>query len=126
MIPMRAAGWPDRPLLFQRPNNGGIIGELGVLIERTDACRMRKQLREGDIHLPVLPKFRPEFRNAPFGFDFVLLERVKQTRAADSFGCRPDQRDRVVVPGLLSFSVAKSLVQIEYRFAVLPDGDGCT
>ena len=85
---------------------------------------MRKQLCEGDILLPVLSKFRPEIRNAPFNFDFVFLERVEQTRAADSFSCRPDQRDGVVVPELLSFSVAKSPVQIEYRFAVLPDGDG--
>src|SRR5437868_10876389 len=122
---MRAAGWPKRPLLFQRPNNCRIISDLGILIERTDSGRMRKQLREGDIRLSVLSELRPKLRNAPFNFDFVFLEGVEQTSAADSFGCRPDKHDRVVAPRLLPFSVAKSRVQIEYRFAVLPNGDGC-
>src|SRR5690349_23017300 len=101
---MSAAWRPERPLLLQCPNNGGIVNDFGILIERTDAGRVRKQLCEGDIRLPILSKFRPEFRNAAFNFDFVFVKRVEQTCAADSFGCRPDKRDSVVAPGLLSFS----------------------
>src|SRR6476619_1837107 len=103
---MLAAGWPKWGLLFQCPYYGRIISNFGILIERADAGIMRKQLCECNIHLPVLSKLRPEFRNTPFNFNFVFLKRVEQTCAADSFGCRPDQYDRVVVPGLLVFSVA--------------------
>ena len=123
MITVCAAGSPKRRLFFQGPNYRIVIGHLNVLIERAQAGGMRKQLREGDIHLAALRKLRPEFRNAAINFDFVFLKRVEQTCAADSFRGRPDQHDRVLGPGLLPLGIAKSTVQIEQRLAVLPDRD---
>src|SRR5205807_720534 len=46
---------------------------------------------------------------------------MQQTGAADSFRGRPDQHDGVLGPGLFPLGIAKSAVQIEQRFAVLPN-----
>ena len=47
---------------------------------------------------------------------------MQQTCAAQAFGRGPEQDDGVGGPGHLAFRVAKSAVQFQDRFSILPDG----
>src|SRR5438067_12565003 len=53
----------------------------------------------------------------------AFLQKVKQTCAGQTLGRRPDEDDRVWRPRLLVFPVAESAMQIEDRFAILPNGN---
>jgi hypothetical protein len=47
---------------------------------------------------------------------------MKQARAPQTFRGRPEQNDRVGRPGLLSFCISISALELEHRFSFLPDG----
>src|SRR5437763_9544888 len=82
---------------------------------------MRKQLPERDLVFVCLPKLWPELSDGPVELNLVLLQRMQDTRAANSFRCRPDQHDRVGRPRFLATRIAKFAVKINQRFTVLPN-----
>src|SRR5256885_14265206 len=86
---------------------------------------MRKQLRDGDIFLPGLRKLRPELPHPSVDVDLVFLQNVQQAGAPESFCCRPNQNDGVLIPSLLPARIAKATVKIEQLFSILPDRNGC-
>jgi hypothetical protein len=87
---------------------------------------MGKQLRECDLTFACLRKFRTELGYATRQLDPALLQDVQQTCAAQTFRRGPKQYDCVGAPGHLALRVAKSAVQLQDRFSVLPNGDGRT
>jgi hypothetical protein len=82
---------------------------------------VRKQLPERDLVFVCLPKLGPELRDAAVELNLLLLQRMQDTRAANSFRCRPDQHDRFGCPRFLATCVAKSAVKINNWFSVLPN-----
>ena len=71
--------------------------------------------------LSRLPKFRPEFGDAPIESDVVLLQRMKQARTPETFGRGPEEDNRVGGPRLFALGIAESTVQFHERFSVLPN-----
>src|SRR2546430_1613212 len=86
---------------------------------------MRKQLRERDLFFSSLREFRPELPYSSFDVDLVFLQKMQETRTAESFSRRPDQNEGVVLPRLLATAVAKSAVKLEQLLSVLPNRNGC-
>src|SRR5207247_7549428 len=82
---------------------------------------MRNAVWECYCLLPSLCKLGPEHRYGSVEFDFVFLQPMQQTCAADSFRRRPTQDERVSRPRLLVARVAKPAVKIDHRFPVLPN-----
>ena len=118
---MRGSRRPQRRLRFQRPNHSVVIEHVNALIQSAKPGLMRKQLSDCDLVFVCLPKLGPELRDAPVKLDLPLLQRMQHTRAANSLRCRPDQHDRVGGPQFLATGVAKSAVEIDNWFSVLPD-----
>ena len=108
---MGRPGRPERFLFFQRGDDCGIIEDVSGFIERAQSRLMGKQLRESDFVFSCLRKFRPEFRDATIKSDPAFLQRVKQTRAPQTFRGRPEKDDGVGGPWLFAFGIPKSAVQ---------------
>src|SRR5436309_9510 len=103
MVAMRRSRRPKRFLFFQGGNNRIVIENIGWLLERAEPGLMREQLREADFAFSRPSKFRPEFRDSPFESDVALLQRVKQTRAPQTFRSGPEKHDRVSRPRVFAF-----------------------
>ncbi len=123
MISVGRSWSPKRRLFFQRGDNSRIIKNIYRFIEGGEASLMGQQLRERDLAFPRLGEFRPKLGDASFQPDVALLENVKQARTPQTLRGRPEQRDRVGRPGLLSLCISKSAVQIQERFPVPPNGN---
>ena len=82
---------------------------------------MREQLRERDFFFACLCKLGPELSDALVDVDLIFLQHMQETRATDSLGRRPDQNKRVSGPRFFTMHIAKSAVEIDDWFAVLPD-----
>src|SRR4029079_8391780 len=78
---------------------------------------------EGDACFSGLGEGWPEFRDRPFQTNFVGLQNVKETSAAQPFCCGPGENERVIGPRDFALRVAIAAVQIQHRLAVLPDRD---
>ena len=65
MIAVRRARRPERLLLFQRPNDRGVIEPPRRFIESGQTRLVREQLRERDLAFPALRELRPKFRDPP-------------------------------------------------------------
>jgi hypothetical protein len=81
-------------------------------------------LCERDILFSSLREFRPELCDRSFQLDFLFLQNVQQAGAAQSFGGRPEEHDRVGGPRVLAVRVAKSAEKIDDLLSILPDRDG--
>ena len=124
VISMGRARWPERCLAFERADDGVIIENVHRLIERAESRLVREQLSEGDLCLPRLGEFRPEFCDPPLQGQTFFLENVQQTGAAQAFGGGPKEHEGVIRPPVLASGVEESAAQIDNRSPVLPDGDG--
>ena len=120
---MRGSRRPERRLFFERANDCGVIGDIHFCIEQDEAGLMGEQLRERDCIFPGLRKFRPELRDALLDRDRIFLQDMEQAGAAQSFRRRPEENDCVRGPRLLTVRIAKSTMEIDHRFAILPNRD---
>src|SRR5207237_10514748 len=84
---------------------------------------MRQQLRECDLFFSSLLKLRPELPHPAFDVDLVFLQNMQETRASKTFRSRPNQHQRLFCPRLFASRIAKSAVEIENRFSILPNGN---
>ena len=82
---------------------------------------MREQLCERNFLFPSLCKFRPELGDALADVDLLFLQHMQDTGGADSLRRRPDQNKRVSGPRFFTMHIAKPAVEIDDRFAVLPN-----
>ena len=125
MITVRRSRWLKRRLFFQRGDDGGIIEHINRPVEGTEAGLVREQLSERDFALAGLRKLWPELGDATRQFDPALVQKMQQACAAEAFGRRPKEHDRVGGPRHLAFCVAKSATQFKDRFSILPNGYRC-
>ena len=53
----------------------------------------------------------------------MLLQHMQDACAANSLGGRPDEDERISAPGFFVVGIAKSVVKIDDRFSILPNGN---
>src|SRR4029453_5699993 len=121
VIAMRSSRRPQRCLRFQRANHSVVIDHVNALIQSAKPGLMGQQLRQCDVVFAGLRELRPELRDAPVELNLLLLQRMQETRAANSFRCRPDQDKCSGCPRFLLTRVAKSAVKINHLLSVLPN-----
>src|SRR5947208_9582151 len=83
---------------------------------------MRKQLRQRDLFFATLSELGPKLRHVSVAANPVLLQHMQDAGVANSLGGRPDEDERISVPGFFVAGIAKSAVKIDDRFSILPNG----
>ncbi len=122
---MSFAWWPERSLPLKRADHSFVIEDGNRLIQRGQPGAIGKELPHGDCLLAVLREFRPDFRNAGFEREIVLLQAVQHARGGEPFARRPEKNKRRACPRFGLLPVAKTCGEIQYLAAATPYRDRC-
>ena len=90
VITVSSPWWPQWLLHLQRSNNRIVIQHIDSAIQSAKSRLMGKQLCERNVIFATLSKLWPELCYPLVEVDFVFLQRMQETCAADSFRRRPD------------------------------------
>ena len=112
---------PQRLLRLQRPNHRIVFQHIDSAIQSAEPRLMRQQLRKRDFFFTSLRKLRPEVRDPLVERDFVFLQCMQDTCAANSLRRRPHQNECVACPRIFAARFAKSAVKVDDRFSILPN-----
>ena len=121
VITVRRSRRPERRLFLERADDGRMIEDVHLSIQRGQSGLMRKQLCQRDLFFPGLRKLRPELGDALFDVDLVFLQDMQSAGAAQAFCGGPNEHERVVAPRDSPTRIPKSAVKIDNRFSMLPN-----